>query len=83
MLKADIQAAQTDPKYQKFPMQVRLLGMWQQQHWPQKALVSPANATIFTSVSDAYKDVRVGAATPEQAVQTMTDKVERELKKFR
>jgi ABC-type glycerol-3-phosphate transport system substrate-binding protein len=83
MLKADLTAAQSDPAYQEFPLEVRLLGMWQQQHWPQKALVSPANATIFTSVSDAFKDVRVGAAQPQQAVQTMTDKVDRDLAKYR
>ena len=83
MLKSDLKAAESDPKYQEFPLQVRLLGMWQEQNWPQKPNVSPANATIFTSVSDAFQDVRVGAATPEDAVTTMTDKVDRELNKFR
>jgi ABC-type glycerol-3-phosphate transport system substrate-binding protein len=83
MLKDDLKAMETDPQYQEFPKQVRLLGAWQFQNWPEEALVSPANATIFTSVSDAFQDVRVGAATPEDAVKKMTDKVDRDLARYR
>jgi ABC-type glycerol-3-phosphate transport system substrate-binding protein len=82
-LNTDLKAMETDPAYQKFPLQVRLLGAWQEKNWPEKPLVSPANATIFTSVSDAFKDVRVGAATPQQAMDKATATVDRELNKYR
>jgi multiple sugar transport system substrate-binding protein len=81
-LNTDLAAMETDPAYQKFPLEVRLLGAWQEKNWPEKPMISPANATVFTSVSDAFKDVRVGAATPEQAMQTATATVERELKRY-
>jgi multiple sugar transport system substrate-binding protein len=83
MTKVGLKAMETDPAYQKFPMQVRLLGAWQFQNWPSQAMRSPANATIFTSVSDAFKNVRVGAQSPEAAVKEMTDKVDRDLSKYR
>jgi multiple sugar transport system substrate-binding protein len=82
-LKTQLTAMETDPAYQKFPLQVRLLGAWQEKNWPEQSMVSPANATIFTSVSDAFKDVRVGAATPQEALDKATANVERELQKYR
>lgn len=83
MLQKDLDAMKTNPAYQTFPGSIKLLGAWQFQNWPEDPTVSPAGATIFTSISDAYKDVRVGAATPEQAVQKMTSQVERALVRYR
>jgi multiple sugar transport system substrate-binding protein len=82
ILKTQLADMTTDPAYQKFPMSVKVLGAWQEQHWPQTPMISPSNATEFTAISDALKDVRVGAATPEQAVQKMTDTTNRDLKQF-
>ena len=62
---------------------LKVLGAWQEQNWPQTPMVSPSNATEFTAISDALKDVRVGASTPQQAVTKMTDTTERDLRKFR
>lgn len=83
MTKAGLAAMSADPAYKKFPMSVRTLGAWQFQNWPSQALRSPANATIFTAVSDAFQNVRVGAQSPQAAVKGMTDKVERDLAKYR
>ncbi len=74
---------ETDPAYQEFPLSVRLLGAYQFQNWPQEMYRSPANATFFTSLSDAFENVRVGAQTPEEAVKDMTDKVDRDLAAYR
>lgn len=83
MTKAGLAEMEADPAYQEFPLSIRRLGAYQFQNWPSKALNSPANATIFTAVSDAFVNVRVGAQTPEEAVAEMTDKVERDLSKYR
>jgi multiple sugar transport system substrate-binding protein len=83
ILKTQLADMQTAAAYQKFPMSVKVLGAWQEQNWPQTPMVSPANATEFTAISDALKDVRVGAATPEQAVKKMTDTTDRDLRKFK
>jgi multiple sugar transport system substrate-binding protein len=79
----DLKALTTDPKYKKFPLIVKRLGAYQIQNWPSEAIRSPATATIFTAMSDAFADVRVGAASPEEAVATMTEKVERDLSHYR
>ena len=83
ILKTQLTAMTTDPAYQKFPKSVKVLGAWQEQHWPEKMMVSPANATEFTAISDALKNVRVGAQTPAQAVAEMTSKVDRDLQKYK
>ena len=83
MTKAGLADMESDPAYKKFPLSVRRLGAYQFQNWPSVALKSPANATIFTAMSDAFQSVRVGAETPEAAVKEMTDKVERDLSKYR
>lgn len=83
ILKTQIAAMSTDPKYKQFPESVKVLGSWQEQHWPEKMMISPANATEFTAISDALKNVRVGAQTPEQAVQAMTATTDRALDEFR
>jgi multiple sugar transport system substrate-binding protein len=83
MTKAGLAAMEADPAYQEFPKQVRLLGAYQFQNWPQEMYRSPANATFFTSMSDAFENVRTGAQTPEQAVADMTSKVDRDLAAYR
>lgn len=83
ILKSQLADMEKDPAYQEFPKSVKLLGAWQEQHWPQEPMISPANATEFTAISDALKDVRVGAATPEDAVKKMTATTERDLQQFR
>ena len=83
MTKAGLAEIEADPAYQEFPAQVRLLGAYQFQNWPQEMYRSPANATFFTALSDAFENVRVGAQTPEQAVADMTDKVDRDLEAYR
>jgi ABC-type glycerol-3-phosphate transport system substrate-binding protein len=83
MTKAGLAEIEADPAYQEFPKQVRLLGAYQFQNWPQEMYRMPANATFFTALSDAFENVRVGAQTPEQAVNDMTDKVDRDLALYR
>lgn len=83
ILSSQLSEMKTSPAYQKFPMSVKLLGAWQEQNWPQTPMVSPSNATEFTAISDAFKDVRVGASSPQEAVTKMTDTTERDLRKFR
>ncbi|BDZ51448.1 ABC transporter substrate-binding protein [Frondihabitans sucicola] len=82
ILKTQLAAMSTSPKYKTFPESVKVLGAWQEQHWPQKPMISPSNATEFTAISDALKNVRVGAETPQQAVTSMTSTVDRDLKQF-
>jgi hypothetical protein len=79
----ELKAITKDPAYQEFPLIVKRLGAYQIQNWPSAAIRSPATATIFTAMSDAFLDVRVGAATPEEAVSAMTDRVERDLSEYR
>lgn len=80
---AGLNAITEDPAYEEFPLSVKRLGAYQFQTWPSKAIKSPATATIFTVLSDALVDVRVGAATPQEAVSTMTERVERDLVAYR
>ena len=79
----DLEALNEDPEYQKFPLSVKRLGAYQFQNWPSEAIRSPATASIFTAMSDAFLDVRVGAATPEEAVDAMTERVDRDLEAYR
>lgn len=83
MLIKPLKAMETDPALKKFPASVKVLGSWQSENWPQTPIKSPVGATLFTAITDAYKDARTGAATPQEAVTTMTDQVERALKKYR
>jgi multiple sugar transport system substrate-binding protein len=79
----DLEELNTSAKYEKFPLSVKRLGAYQFQTWPSEAIRSPATASIFTAMSDAFLDVRVGAASPEEAVDAMTDRVERDLSAYR
>lgn len=78
-----LDAITTEPEYEEFPLSVKRLGAYQFQNWPSDAIRSPATAQIFTEMSDAFVDLRVGAATPEEAVSGMTDAVDRELERYR
>ncbi|WP_162606468.1 ABC transporter substrate-binding protein [Jiangella asiatica] len=80
---ASLDAITTDPAYAEFPLSVKRLGAYQFQNWPSRAIKTPAAATVFTVMSDAFLDVRVGAMSPEEAVGTMTERVERDLEAYR
>lgn len=82
MLKEPLAAMKTSADYQTFPNSTKVLVAWQSENWPEVAVKSPVGGTIFTAVWDALKNVRTGAATPEQAVATMADQVDRELAKY-
>lgn len=83
MLKDRVEAMPTEPEYQKFPRSIKVLGSWQSENWPQVPIKSPVGATIFTSLSDAYKDTRTGAATPQAAVDKMANEADRQLQKYK
>lgn len=82
MLKDPVEAMPTEPEYQKFPRSIKVLGSWQSENWPQIPIKSPVGATIFTSLSDAYKDTRTGAATPQAAVDKMVNETDRQLQRY-
>lgn len=83
LLRGPLAAMETDPAHKKFPMSVKVLGAWQSEHWPETPVKSPVGGTLFTAITDAYKDSRTGAATPQQAVGTMTATVDRALAKYK
>jgi arabinogalactan oligomer/maltooligosaccharide transport system substrate-binding protein len=78
-----LDAFSTDAAYDEFPLSVKRLGAYQFQNWPSTSVKTPAAATVFTALSDSFLDVRVGAATPDEAVATMTDRVDRDLAAYR
>jgi fructooligosaccharide transport system substrate-binding protein len=78
-----LDAITADPAYAEFPLSVKRLGAYQFQNWPSTSIKTPAAATVFTVMSDAFLDVRVGAASPEDAVATMTERVESDLEAYR
>lgn len=78
-----LDAINEDPAYEEFPLSVKRLGAYQFQNWPSESIKTPAAATVFTALSDAFLDVRVGAASPEEAVASMTDRVDRDLAAYR
>lgn len=83
MLVTPFNAMQSDPAFKKFPASVKLLGAWQSENWPEVPIKSPVGATIYTSITNAYMDSRTGATTPQQAVNTMVQVVERALAKYK
>jgi multiple sugar transport system substrate-binding protein len=83
MLRAPLDAMQSDPAFQKFPASVKVLGAWQSENWPEEPVKSPVGGTLFTSITDAYKASRTGALTPQEAVAKMTDQVDRALAKVK
>lgn len=83
MLSKPLTAMQTGPASKKFPTSVKVLVSWQSENWPEVPVKSPVGATLFTSLTDAFKNVRTGAASPEGAVSTMTDQVQRALSKYK
>ena len=70
MTKAGLEEIETDPAYQEFPLRYACSGAYQFQNWPQEMYRSPANATFFTALSDAFENVRWVRRRPRKPSQT-------------